>query len=120
MFRRRAAAAADDVDAVLLDEPFEPIGEFERLEREVRFVAVLLRQPRIRHDAEPTCAGIAEFLNRAEHQIGADRTIESDHVDLGKRLECGERGGNLTDATPTLAIVSRNSPVNRGSRSWIR
>ena len=32
----------------------------------------------------------------------------------------GDRGGSFTDFTPTSAIMSKNSVVNSGSRSWIR
>ena len=32
----------------------------------------------------------------------------------------GDLGGNFTDFTPTLPRISRNSSVNKGSRSWIR
>ena len=32
----------------------------------------------------------------------------------------GELGGSLTACTPALCRISRNSTVNRGSRSWIK
>ena len=35
-------------------------------------------------------------------------------------LKLGLRGGSFTEATPTSASMLRNSPVNNGSRSWMR
>ena len=32
----------------------------------------------------------------------------------------GERGGSFTDCTPVAPKISRNSAVNKGSRSWIK
>src|SRR5215831_18757275 len=56
-----------------------------------------------------------------------NRIIRSRHdslMVLTKRsawaLRLGERGGSFTDCTPLASKISRNSAVNRGSRSWIK
>ena len=102
----RAAAAADDRDAVLLDELAQdgrqlvgPLGE-DRLA-----VAPLLGQAGVRDAVDGRRGELAEEADRVAHVVGAGGAVQADDVDL-QRLQRGEHGGDV-GAQQHLAAVGQ-------------
>ena len=84
---RGAAAAADDRDAVALDELAERLGERLGLLGEDRLaVGALERQAGVRDAVDGQARVLAEEADRVAHVLGAGRAVQADHVDL-QRLE---------------------------------
>ena len=95
MLRRRAAAAADDADAVFLDELLERGGHRRRLERIDRVARARVEgESSVRDDGERTARDIGQETHRLAHVLRPRRAIEADDVD-GERFERGERGGHV-------------------------
>ena len=70
---RGAAAAADDVDAELGDEAFQPVGERFRFEREVGLVAAFRGKPGVRQHADESVAvPRSGACIASQHQVRAD------------------------------------------------
>src|SRR6516225_6429743 len=68
------------------------------------------------------CQGRAEFIHRKAVTF---RQADFSFPIPRRGGKCsssrfGERGGSLTDCTPVASKISRNSEVNKGSRSWIK
>lgn len=94
MLGRRAAAAADEREPVLLDEGLLGVGQALGVEREVRPVLGEHRQSGVRH-AEQRDAGVpGEVAQVFAHLGGAGRAVQADHVDA-ERFERGQRGTDL-------------------------
>ena len=84
---RGAAAAADDADAVALDELLQRFRERLRLLGEDRLaVGALQRQAGVRDAGDRDGAELAEEADRVAHVLRAGRAVQPDHVDL-QRLE---------------------------------
>ena len=65
------------------------------------------------------------LLHHSWHGNSGKRPVSHDSLIVCTNLSAcawrfGERGGSLTDFTPTSARISRNSVVNSRSQSWIR
>ena len=92
---RRAAAAADDRDAVALDELPEHVGERLGLLREDRLaVRALERQSGVRDAVHGLARELAEEADRVAHVLGAGRAVEADDVDV-ERLERGQHRADV-------------------------
>ena len=87
-----AAAAADDADAVALDELAEGGGQRLGLLREDRLaVGALEGEARVRDAVHRQWGGLAQEANRVAHVLGTGRAVEPDHLDVerGERREDG-------------------------------
>ena len=83
VLRRRPAAAADDPDAVALDEFAQRRRQRLWLFGEDRLpVGPLQRQPGVGDAVDRQRAGLAEEADRVAHVLGAGRAVEPDHVDV--------------------------------------
>ena len=103
---RRAAAAADDAEAVALDEVAEHLGERLGLGREDRLaVGALVGDAGVRDAVDRRRAVLAEEAHGVAHVLGAGRAVEADDVDL-ERLERRQRGGDV-GAEQHLAAVGQ-------------
>ena len=101
---RRAAAAADDADAVALDELLQRLGERLGLLGEDRLaVRSLQRQPGVGDARDRHRAELAEEADRVAHVLRAGRAVQADHVDL-QRLERRQHRGDV-GAEQHLAAV---------------
>ena len=104
--RRGAAAAADDPDAVALDELSERRRERLGLLGEDRLaVRSLQRQSRVRDAADGNRGELAEEADRVAHVLGAGRAVQADRVDL-QRLERRQHGADV-GAEQHLAAVGK-------------
>ena len=84
---RRAAAAADDADAVALDELLQRLRERLGLLGEDRLaVGPLQRQAGVGDARDRHGAELAEEADRVAHVLRAGRAVQPDHVDL-QRLQ---------------------------------
>ena len=101
---RRAAAAADDRDAVALDELAERVRERVGLLGEDRLaVRPLVRDARVRDALDRHRAELAEEADRVAHVLGAGRAVQADDVDA-ERLERRQHGRDV-GAEQHLAAV---------------
>ena len=106
VLRRRAAAAADDADAVALDELAQRLGQRAGLLREDRLaVRALMRDAGVRDAVDRQRRVLAEEADRVAHVLGAGRAVEADDVDL-QRLERRQRGADV-GAQQHLAAVGQ-------------
>ena len=106
VLRRRAAAAADDAEAVALDEVAEHLGERLGLGREDRLaVGALVGDAGVRDAVDRRRAVLAEEAHGVAHVLGAGRAVEADDVDL-ERLERRQRGRDV-GAQQHLAAVGQ-------------
>ena len=93
--RRGPAAAADDRDAVALDELAEHVRERLGLLGEDRLaVRALERQAGVRDAVDRDGRVLAEEADRVAHVLGAGRAVQPDHVDV-ERLERGQHGADV-------------------------
>ena len=108
VLRGRAAAAADDAEAVALDEVAEHLGERLRLGREDRLaVGALVGDAGVRDAVDRRRAVLAEEADGVAHVLRAGRAVEADDVDV-ERLERGQRGADV-GAEQHLAAVGEEA-----------
>src|SRR5262249_59104653 len=100
-----AAAPADDVRAVLGDEPVEPLGEPRGVEREVRLVAAGDREAGVREYAQQPAAVAAEVAGVVRHQVRADPAVHAEYVDLVDRVEGDQAGRDVGPRQHLLVLV---------------
>ena len=101
---RGAAAAADDRDAVAVDELAEGVRERVGALREDRLaVRALVRDAGVRDALDRHRRVLAEEADGVAHVLGAGRAVQADHVDR-ERLERREHGGDV-GAEQHLAAV---------------
>ena len=105
VIRRRAAAAADDADAVALDELAEHLRDLlGRLGEDRLAVGALQRQPGVRDAVDRQRRVLAEVADRVAHVLGPGRAVEPDHVDVERvrassaRRRCPCRGASCRPA----------------------
>ena len=114
MLGRRAAAAADDADAVALDELLQRLRQRLGLLGEDRLaVGPLQRQAGVGDAGDRHGAELAEEADRVAHVLRAGRAVQADHVDL-QRLERRQHRGDVR-AEQHLAAVGqqRDGGVDR-------
>jgi hypothetical protein len=113
---RRAAAAADDADAVALDELAERVGERLRLLGEDRLaVRALVGDAGVGDAVDRDGRELAEEANGVAHVVGAGGAVEPDDVDL-ERLERGERGRDVGPEEHLAAVgQQRDAGLDRGA-----
>ena len=86
MLGRRPAAAADDADAVALDELAQRRRQRLGLFGEDRLaVGALQGQAGVGDAVDRQRAGLAEEADRVAHVLGPGRAVEPDHVDVERR-----------------------------------
>ena len=109
-----AAAAADDAEAVALDEIAEHVAERLRLGREDRLaVGALVGDAGVRDAVDRRRAVLAEEAHGVAHVLRAGRAVEADDVDV-ERLERGQRGADV-GAEQHLAAVGEEADAASGS-----
>ena len=92
---RRAAAAADDADAVALDELAEHLRDLLGRLREDRLaVRPLKRQSGVRDAVDRQRRGLAQVADGVAHVLGTGRAVEPDHVDV-ERVKRRQDGGDV-------------------------
>ena len=92
---RGAAAAADDRDAVALDELAEGVGQRPGLLGEDRLaVGALQREAGVGDAVHRHRAELAEEADRVAHVLGAGGAVEADDVDL-ERLQRGQHRADV-------------------------
>jgi hypothetical protein len=93
---RRAAAAADDADAVALDELLQRFGQrFGLLGEDRLAVGSLQGQAGVRYAGDGNRAELAEEADRIAHVLGPGRAVQADHVHpegLERRQHRGDVG----------------------------
>ena len=94
VLRRRTAAATDDVDAELADEPLVRVGEPVRREVVVRVTVHDRRQPGVRQAREERARVLLQVLEVLGHLGRAGGAVQAEHVGL-HRLERGDGGADL-------------------------
>ena len=93
--RRGAAAAADDRDAVALDELTQGVGQRPGLLGEDRLaVGALEREAGVGYAVHRHRAELAEEADRVAHVLGAGGAVEADDVDL-ERLQRGQHRADV-------------------------
>jgi hypothetical protein len=103
---RGAAAAADDAEAVALDEVAEHVGERLGLGREDRLaVRALVRDAGVGDAVDRLRGVLAEEAHGVAHVLRAGGAVEADDVDV-ERLERGQRGADV-GAEQHLAAVGQ-------------
>ncbi len=110
----RAAAAADDADAVALDELAERRRQRLGLLGEDRLaVGALQRQAGVGDAVDRQGGGLAEEADRVAHVLGAGRAVEPDHLDVERR----ERRQHRLDvgAEQHLAALRQERDARSGS-----
>src|SRR6266516_6977774 len=98
MLKRRAAAAADHVDAEFLDEMRQPLGEFARREWEDRFVVDRLRQAGVGQATDLPRALLAQLLHVADHLLRPERAVHADDRHFAISFPCRYRPLPLSPA----------------------
>src|SRR5437879_746997 len=94
MLGRCSAATANDIYAVLSDEPLMIVGQFLRLQRIVRMSANVLRKPRVGQNRNIFSGIVSKVANGIVHLLGAGGTIHADYVYV-EGLKRGKRGADL-------------------------
>ena len=106
-----AAAAADDPDAVALDEFAERRGERLGLLGEDRLpVGPLQRQAGVRDAVDRERRGLAQVADRVPHVLGAGRAVEPDHLDVQGR----QRGQHRLDVGAEQHLAALRQQRDRG------
>ena len=106
-----AAAAADDPDAVSLDELAEGRGEWPRLLGEDRLpVGPLQRQARVGDAVDRQRRALAQVADRVPHVLRAGGAVEPDHLDVQGR----QRGQHRLDVGAEQHLAALRQQRDRG------
>ncbi len=92
--RRRAAAAPDDVYAMLFHEVPVVLGQLVRSQKVPRPTALQVWQAGVRKAREGLPAGAAEEMHVLHHLLGPGGAVQSDHVQV-VGVQGGQRRGDL-------------------------
>ena len=91
---RRAAAAADEGEAVVADEVLLRVGQLAGAERVVGAVLGQHRQAGVGHAGQRDAGVAGQVAQVLAHLGGAGRAVQADHVDA-ERLQRRQRGADL-------------------------